>query len=54
MADSVNVCEKKLVEESDIVRSRYSPLCRQVNKSCLPLENPVMGECLNVVSFSIA
>lgn len=28
--DKTNVCEKKLVEESDIVKSRYSPLCRQV------------------------
>lgn len=26
-----NVCEKKLVEESEIVKSRYSPLCRQVS-----------------------
>lgn len=26
-----NVCETKLVEESKIVNSRYSPLCRQVS-----------------------
>lgn len=30
MADKVNVLEKKLVDESNIVKSRYSPLCRQV------------------------
>ena len=30
MTEKANVCEKKLVEESDIVKSRYSPLCRQV------------------------
>ncbi|XP_055325147.1 facilitated trehalose transporter Tret1-like [Sitodiplosis mosellana] len=29
MTEKANVCENKLVEESDIVKSRYSPLCRQ-------------------------
>lgn len=36
-----NVYEKKLVEESDIEKSRYSPLCRQVSYLC-NVENQVM------------
>lgn len=31
VTDKTNVCEKKLVEESETVKSRYSPLCRQVS-----------------------
>lgn len=30
MTEKANVYEKKLVEESVMVKSRYSPLCRQV------------------------
>lgn len=33
-ADKISVCEKKLVEESGTVKSRYSPLCRQVGAVC--------------------
>lgn len=33
MVDKINIGEKKLVEESNTVKSRYSPLCRQVGSS---------------------
>lgn len=29
-AEKLKVCEKKLVDESETMNSRYSPLCRQV------------------------
>lgn len=31
--ENTDVCEKKLVKESEIAQIRYSPLCRQVGES---------------------
>lgn len=32
-AEIKNICETKLVEESETMNIRYSPLCRQVGES---------------------
>lgn len=43
-ADKISICEKKLVEESGTVKSRYSPLCRQVGVVC----------CFLILSYALS
>lgn len=47
MTGKANVCEKKLVEESETVKNRYSPLCRQVGFVLLFLFFFFFGESRN-------
>lgn len=44
-ADKISVCEKKLVEESGTVKSRYSPLCRQVGVVCCFENRAMLSQC---------